>query len=132
MCHLSYNFIRKKKRATKPHSLQQTHYRVEEDFPKFITHSAPLNISRRVSWHCSIPSNHPITYQRYEKGNRHTASSIRNIPHDYWSNRTTHNRHDKQRRSVSIPPMTIQLHPQCLLGIQGILRNWTFLILKQI
>ena len=45
-----------------------------------------------------IPSNHPITYQRYEKGNRHTARSIRNIPHDYRSNRTTHYRHDKQRR----------------------------------
>ena len=42
-----------------------------------------------------IPSNHPITYQRYKKGNRHTARSIRNIPHDYWSNRTTHYRHDK-------------------------------------
>ena len=45
-----------------------------------------------------IPSNHPITYQRYEKGNRHTARSIRNIPHDYWSNRSTHYPHDKQRR----------------------------------
>ena len=43
-----------------------------------------------------IPSNHPITYQRYEKGNRHTPRSIRNIPHDYRSNRTTHYRHDKQ------------------------------------
>ena len=43
-----------------------------------------------------IPSNHPITYHRYEKGNRHTARSIRNIPHDYWSNRTTHYHHDKQ------------------------------------
>ncbi len=29
-------------------------------------------------------------------------------------------------------PMTIQLHPQCLLGIQGILRIWTFLIFKQV
>ena len=29
-------------------------------------------------------------------------------------------------------PMAIQLHPQCLLGIQGILRNWTFLIFKQV
>ena len=29
-------------------------------------------------------------------------------------------------------PMTIQLHPQCLLGIQAILRNWTFLIFKQV
>ena len=46
-----------------------------------------------------IRSNHPITYQRYKKSNRHTARSIRNIPHDYWSNRTTHYRHDKQRRS---------------------------------
>lgn len=45
-----------------------------------------------------IPSNHPITYQRYKKGNRHTTRSIRYIPHDYWSNRTTHYRHDKQRR----------------------------------
>ena len=43
-----------------------------------------------------IPSNHPITYQWYEKCNRHTARSIRYIPHDYWSNRTTHYRHDKQ------------------------------------
>ena len=79
-----------------PHPLKQTHYRVEEHFPKFITLSAPLDTSRRASWHCSICSNHPITYQRYEKGNRHTARSIRNIPHDYWSNRTTHYRHDKQ------------------------------------
>ena len=45
-----------------------------------------------------IPSNHPITYQRYEKRNRHTPSCIRNMPHDYWSNRTTHYRHDKQGR----------------------------------
>ena len=29
-------------------------------------------------------------------------------------------------------PIAIQLHPQCLLGIQGILRNWTFLIFKQV
>ena len=29
-------------------------------------------------------------------------------------------------------PMTIQLLLQCLLGIQGILRNWTFLIFKQV
>lgn len=79
-----------------PHPLKQTHYRVEEHFPKFITLSAPLDISRRASWHCSIPSNHPITYQRYEKGNRHTARSIRNIPHDYRSNRSSHYRHDKQ------------------------------------
>ena len=81
-----------------PHPLKQTHYRVEEHFPKFITLSAPLDTSRRASWHCSIYSNHPITYQRYEKGNRHAASSIRYIPHDYRSNRSTHYRHDKQRR----------------------------------
>lgn len=43
-----------------------------------------------------IPSNHPITYQRYKKGNRHTTRSIRYIPHDYRSNRSTHYRHDKQ------------------------------------
>ena len=29
-------------------------------------------------------------------------------------------------------PMAIQLHPQCLLGIQSFLRNWTFLIFKQV
>ena len=29
-------------------------------------------------------------------------------------------------------PMAILLHPQCLLGIQSILRNWTFLIFKQV
>ena len=29
-------------------------------------------------------------------------------------------------------PIAIQLHPQCLLGIQSILRNWTFLIFKQV
>ena len=46
----------------------------------------------------SIRSNHPITYQRYKKGNRHTAHSIRNIPHDYRSNRTTHYRHGMQLR----------------------------------
>lgn len=43
-----------------------------------------------------IPSNHPITNQRYKKGNHHAARSIRNIPHDYRSNRSTHYRHDKQ------------------------------------
>ena len=38
-----------------------------------------------------------------------------------------------QNRQCKHPtPMTIQLHPQCLLGIQGILRNWTFLIFKQV
>lgn len=83
-----------------PHPLKQTHYRIGgavSQNSSFISKS--LDTSRRVSMHCSIPSNHPITYQRYEKGNRHTARSIRNIPHDYWSNRTTHYRHDKQRRS---------------------------------
>ena len=45
-----------------PHPLKQTHYRVEEHFPKFITLSVPLDTSRRASRHCSIPSNHPITY----------------------------------------------------------------------
>ena len=49
----------------------------------------------RVIQKC-IPSNHPITYQRYEKCNRHTARSIRNIPHNNRSNRSTHYRHDKQ------------------------------------
>ena len=78
-----------------PHPLKQTHYRVEEHFPKFITLSVPLDTSRRASRHCSIPSNHPITYQRYKEGNRHTPSSIRNIPHNYWSNRSTHYRHDE-------------------------------------
>ena len=29
-------------------------------------------------------------------------------------------------------PIAIQLHPQCLLGIQSISRNWTFLIFKQV
>ena len=29
-------------------------------------------------------------------------------------------------------PIAIQLHYQCLLGIQSILRNWTFLIFKQV
>lgn len=43
-----------------------------------------------------IPSNHPITNQRYKKSYRHAARSIRYIPHDYWSNCTTHYRHDKQ------------------------------------
>ena len=28
--------------------------------------------------------------------------------------------------------MTIQLHPQCLLGIQCILRNWTIFIFNQV
>ena len=36
------------------------------------------------------------------------------------------------KKSKHPTPMTIQLHPQCLLGIQGILRNWTFLIFKQV
>ena len=78
-----------------PHPLKQTHYRVGEHFPKFITLSVPPDTSRRVSKHCCIPANHPITYQRYQKGNRHTARSIRYIPHDYRSNRSTHNRHDE-------------------------------------
>ena len=38
----------------------------------------------------------------------------------------------RYRKSKHPTPMTIQLHPQCLLGIQGILRNWTFLIFKQV
>ena len=33
----------------------------------------------------TLQSPHNI-YQRYEKGNRHTPSSIHNIPHDYWRN----------------------------------------------
>ena len=44
-------------------------------------------------------------------------------------------RMDNQQKEVKRKhptPMTIQLHPQCLLGIQGILRNWTFLIFKQV
>ena len=28
-----------------------------------------------------IPSNHPITYQRYEKGNRYAGCGISNVPH---------------------------------------------------
>ena len=60
--------------------------------------SGPLDICRRVSRHCSIPSNHPITYQRYEEGNRHTARSIRNIPHNYRSNRST-----QEASSVLVP-----------------------------
>ena len=38
----------------------------------------------------------------------------------------------RYRKSKHPTPMTIQLHPQCLLGIQGILRNWAFLIFKQV
>ena len=39
----------------------------------------------------------------------------------------------KNKKSCKHPtPMAIQLHPQCLLGIQSILRNWTFLIFKQV
>ena len=38
----------------------------------------------------------------------------------------------RYRKSKHPTPMTIQLHPQCLLGIQSILRNWTFLIFKQV
>ena len=42
----------------------------------------------------------------------------------------------KQKTSVNNckhpTPIAIQLHPQCLLGIQSILRNWTFLIFKQV
>ena len=37
----------------------------------------------------------PHKYQRYEKGNCHTPCSIRYIPHDYRSNRTTHYRHEE-------------------------------------
>mgnify|MGYP001532828888 FL=1 len=29
----------------------------------------------------NIPSNHPITYQRYEKGNRYAGCGISNVPH---------------------------------------------------
>ena len=43
---------------------------------------------RNVAIRKCIRSNHPITYQRYEKGNRHTPRSIRNIPHDCRSNRS--------------------------------------------
>ena len=41
-----------------------------------------------------IPSNHPITYQRYEKGNRYAGCGISNVPHTSYS--TTHYRHDEQ------------------------------------
>ena len=47
--------------------------------------------------------------------------------------------YNTQNDSASLPvlrkhptPIAIQLHPQCLLGIQSILRNWTFLIFKQV
>ena len=40
--------------------------------------------------------------------------------------------HQQKKYSKHPTPMTIQLHPQCLLGIQSILRNWTFLIFKQV
>ena len=40
---------------------------------------------QRVSKVHTLQSPHNI-YQRYEKGNRHTPSSIHNIPHDYWRN----------------------------------------------
>lgn len=40
---------------------------------------------------------------------------------------------DSKTRAGKHPtPIAIQLHPQCLLGIQSILRNWTFLIFKQV
>lgn len=45
---------------------------------------------------CGITTNHEITNQRYKESNRHTPSGIRNIPHNYWCNRTTHYRHDEQ------------------------------------
>lgn len=73
--------FKEEKRATKLPPLKQTHYRVEEHFPKFITLSVPPDTSRRVSLTCSIPSNHPITYQRYEKGNRYAGCGISNVPH---------------------------------------------------
>ena len=99
MCHLVY-FLSCKKRLLSPHPLKVAYAkRVWEPFAPYVNLSISFNISQRVSRHCSIPSNHPITYQRYKKGNRHTARSIRNIPHDYRSNRSTHYRHDKQRRS---------------------------------
>ena len=41
-----------------------------------------------------------------------------------------HARHYNARKHPT--PMAIQLHPQYLLGIQSILRNWTFLIFKQV
>ena len=54
-----------------------------------------------------IPSNHPITYQRYEKGNRHTPRSIRNIPwlseqplHPQSSCRATTNREKSESTSL--------------------------------
>ena len=39
---------------------------------------------------------------------------------------------EKQNACKHPTPIAIQLHPQCLLGIQSILRNWTFLIFKQV
>ena len=46
----------------------------------------------------------------------------------FWSGCAQSVKHGRKHPT----PMTIQLHPQCLLGIQGILRNWTFLIFKQV
>ena len=47
---------------------------------------------------CGISANHGITYERYQKSNRHTTCGISYISHQYWNYRSSHYRHDEQGR----------------------------------
>ncbi len=67
--------------------------------PYLLFFSASRNTSRSVSQHCNIPSNHPITYQQYKKGNRHTSRSIRNIQGEGFS-------HPSISCTISLPPFS--------------------------
>ena len=67
--------------------------------PYLLFFLASRDTSRSVSQHCSIPSNHPITYQRYENGNRHTVRSIPNIQGEIFS-------HPSISCTISLPPFS--------------------------
>ena len=67
--------------------------------PYLLFFLASRDTSRSVSRYCSISSSHPITYQRYEKGNRHTPSSIRNIQGEKFF-------HPSISCTISLPPFS--------------------------
>ena len=67
--------------------------------PYLLFFSASRDTSRSVSLHSSIRSNHPITYQQYEKGNRHAPRSIRYIQTEGFS-------HPSISCTISLPPFS--------------------------
>lgn len=67
--------------------------------PYLLFFSASRDTSRSVSRYYSIFSSHPITYQRYEQGNRYTARSIRYIQGEIFS-------HPSISCPISLPPFS--------------------------